>query len=207
MDSSTLLIILVIGVAVLLVRSFLPSYASEKGKNLATREDIARITDEIERVKANHSARLKEIEHQHSLLLEELRGRQQLRMAAIEKRLEVHQHAFTLWRQLLRKAHSDDVGQIVIECQSWWERNCLYLSPQAREAFNRAYFAAQAHRSFTQSHTNAKLVEDNWALIMRAGEAIVSGVELPTLGEREALDARSNLAQTGRRDQPRPDDK
>ena len=35
-----------------LIKYFLPGYLSEKGKNLATREDIVEITDKIEEVKA-----------------------------------------------------------------------------------------------------------------------------------------------------------
>ena len=189
---------LTLGVIVLLIRSFLPAYFSEKGKNLATREDIAKITDEIESVKTDYAAKLKLLEHQNSLLLEELRGRHQLRMAAIEKRLEVHQHAFTLWRRLLSTVHSEEVNAVVTECQYWWDRNCLYLNPQAREAFNGAFFAAHMHKGLLQDRSNRKAVQENWAVIMRAGELIVSGVELPTLGEREALtavaqDAQSNL--------------
>jgi hypothetical protein len=34
----------------LLLKSFLPSYLSEKGKNLATKEDVASITDKVESV-------------------------------------------------------------------------------------------------------------------------------------------------------------
>lgn len=43
----------------LLLRSYLPSYFQEKGKNLATKEDIKEITDKVEAVKAHY---LKEIE-------------------------------------------------------------------------------------------------------------------------------------------------
>jgi hypothetical protein len=48
-------------------RSFFPSYFQEKGKNLATKEDIAEITSKIEGIKANYTERLTAIEHQNAL--------------------------------------------------------------------------------------------------------------------------------------------
>ena len=59
-------------VVFLLLKSFLPSYLAEKGKNLATREDIAEITDKIEKVKSGYA-----------LILEELKAHHQLRLAAL----------------------------------------------------------------------------------------------------------------------------
>jgi hypothetical protein len=46
------------GFVFLLLKSFIPSYLREKGKNLATREDIARITEEIECVKSQYAVLL-----------------------------------------------------------------------------------------------------------------------------------------------------
>jgi len=116
---------------------------------------------------------------QHGEFLEGLRSKQQLRMAALEKRLEAHQQAFTFWRKLMFEANSRAVITTVNDCQEWWERNCLYLSSDARAAFRQAYFAAADHPSFLAGTGGA---------IRKAGEAIVSGVELSTLGEREAED-------------------
>jgi hypothetical protein len=175
-----------VGVAVLLWKSFLPSYVSEKAKNLATKEDIAAITQEVEKVKAIHTSQLKELEHQNALLLEQLRSKNQLRMAALEKRLDAHQHAFTLWRLLLERTHSGDVVAIANECQYWWERNCLYLSADARLSFNKAYFAALHYKAVMNDPPNPEVALQYMQYIKEAGSAIVAGVELPSLGEREA---------------------
>src|ERR1700730_553321 len=136
-----------VGIGVLLWRAFFPACVSKIGENLATKEDIAAITNEVERVKSFYANELNQLEHRHERLLEELRLRQQLRMAAVEKRLEAHQHAYLLWRKLRSNVYSNDINSIVLECQQWWERNCLYLAPAAREAFLQAYFAAADHRS------------------------------------------------------------
>ena len=104
-----LLLVLAAGVLWLVVRSFFPSYLGEKGKNLATKEDIAGITQKVEEVKETYAKRLKELEHQNAIVLEQLRSHEQLRLVAVERRLTAHQEAFTLWRRLVAAAHSDDV--------------------------------------------------------------------------------------------------
>ena len=117
----------------------------------------------------------------------ELDRKHQLRMAAAERRLEAHQQAFSLWRKLVHTVHDEkEISNVVAECQQWWENNCLYLSPDARKKFRFAYVCAASHRDFVKDRSNPKLVTENWSNITDAGEAIVSGVELPTLGENEA---------------------
>jgi hypothetical protein len=110
----------------------------------------------------------------------------QLRLAAIDRRLATHQEAYTLWRRLIANVHNQEtIGAVVLECQDWWDKNCLFLDPKAREAFRRAYLAASDHAQFVKDRSNAELVKANWADIKRAGFAIVSGAALPTLGELE----------------------
>ncbi len=118
------------GVVFSLIKSFIPSYLAKKAENLATREDIAAITYEIEHVRS-----------EYAFLIEQLKAKHQLRMAALDRRLQAHQEAFELWRELLEAAHTDGIGKVVMKCQSWWERNCLYLEPKVREAFVAAYSA------------------------------------------------------------------
>ena len=50
--------IIVGGIVLYLLKSFVPSYLREKGKNLATSEDIAKITAEIEGVKLQYAVLL-----------------------------------------------------------------------------------------------------------------------------------------------------
>jgi len=87
-----------------------------------------------------------------------------------------------------------------MECQKWWDDNCLYLAPKARKAFNHAYMCASNHKNFldelkfiVENAPNDKqrlaetndLIQKNWNDISIAGQAIVEGVELPTIGEEE----------------------
>src|SRR6266498_2581136 len=76
---------------------YLPSYLSKKGENLATKEDIAVITREVEQVRSEYAERLENIVQQNRLLLEQTKRKHQLSIAALDRRLEAHQQAYTLW--------------------------------------------------------------------------------------------------------------
>ncbi|MDR3391605.1 MAG: hypothetical protein P4L77_07710 [Sulfuriferula sp.] len=67
----------------LLLKSFLPSYLSEKGKNLATKEDVASITDKVESVKTDYAK-----------VLEELRSNNQLKLAEIEREKNIKKEVY-----------------------------------------------------------------------------------------------------------------
>ncbi len=66
-----------------LLKSFLPSYFSEKGKNLATKEDVASITDKVESVKTDYAK-----------VLEELRNNNQLKLAEIERERNIKKEVY-----------------------------------------------------------------------------------------------------------------
>ena len=163
------------GVAYLVVKHFLSSYLSEKGKNLATREDIEEITRKVEGVRT-----------QYLSLVEELKARHQLRLAAVDRRLQAHQEAFTLWRKVMAATHTEDVGRIVIECQSWWEQNCIYLEPSVREAFVTAYGAAHSHNSLVKGRVEISMIQSNWKSITEFPNVLFQAIQLPGLSELEA---------------------
>jgi hypothetical protein len=167
------------------VGAYYGSYLREKGKNRATSEDIDQLTRSVEDVKTANAKQLAELSHQNSLLIEQLKSRQQLRLAAIDKRLQAHQEAFSYWRKILAAVHGEDIGKVVIECQTWWEQNSLYLEPQVRDAFNRAYHSAAGHRSLVdvrhRDDSAVAAVRENWNLIMAAGNIIMEAVELPAV--------------------------
>jgi hypothetical protein len=175
------------GVGYLLVKHFASSYLGQKGKNLADKEDIAALTQQVEEVK-----------RQHSELLEAVKVRNQLRMAAIDRRLQAHQDAFTMLRELVRHAHGPEIGKQVKACQEWWEKNCLYLEPQAREAFSDAYFSAGVHQTLLkspglqmnpspeQAKQHIENITANWSRVNRALNVVLDSVALPPLTPSEA---------------------
>lgn len=170
-----------VGIALiyLIGRHAVGGYLGEKGKNLATREDLAHLTKIVEDVKAPYAQ-----------LQEELKARHQLRIAAIDRRLQAHQEAFTLWRELMGHVHTKSVGPIVLKCQAWWEGNCLYLEAEVREAFVQAYSAAHSHHAYVDGRADAELVKSNWKEINQFPEVLFRAIKLPPLSELEkkALD-------------------
>lgn len=123
--------------------------------------------------------------------ISELDRTQQLRLAALDRRLEAHQEAYTLWRKLLfANKQNGELFRVVSECQDWWEENCVFLTSDAREAFIKAYLAAPDHARFLATHEDSELVKTTWNKVSRAGDIILQGVHLPSISglEGERLD-------------------
>jgi len=111
----------------------------------------------------------------------------QLRTAALEKRLQVHQEAYALWRSILQLIGSD-VGKpsLIEECEKWWENNNLYLTAQAREAFFKAYHAANDIHKYRDVPEYSKLYKEAVENIKNAGKVIVECVNLPPIIDLES---------------------
>lgn len=162
-----------------MLRSYFPAYFAKKGENLATKEDIAGITGEVEKVRS-----------QYNVLIEELKARHQLKLAALPERLKAHQEAFAFWRTLVITVHrnnSEEIGAHIARCEEWWDNNCLYLNAEAREAFSRALWSAQQLRPEACAKQDGKRQSDNWERLSHAGDVLVRSVELPSLGADESL--------------------
>lgn len=170
---------------------YLPSYLSQKGKNLATQEDIGKITREVEQVKSEYTERLEGIAQQNRSILEHMRYRNQLRLAALDRRLQAHQEAYALLLELRGTIHTSGLGDVVGKCQEWWDKNCLYLEEDARKKFLLAYRSASNHPELLKQprlsspDETVEALKQNWKGIEDALEAIVKGVALPSLGEEE----------------------
>jgi hypothetical protein len=156
-----LLIVLFSGVG-----AFFGSYLKRKGENVATKEDISDITSTVESIKSK------------------LETKKELRLAALDRRLAAHQEAFTLWRDLVSHIHKDDCYEHVSKCQDWWNENCLYLDAESRQAFRISYLASHSHPDYVTSG-HPETITENWKIVIAAGEKIVAGAALPSLGTAE----------------------
>jgi hypothetical protein len=66
-DIIEIVLIVLLGIFI----KYTSSYSSEKGRNLATREDIAEITRKVEGVRSEYAIQLQNISHQNELILEQ----------------------------------------------------------------------------------------------------------------------------------------
>ena len=164
--------------------AFVQKYMNKKGENLATKQDIAEITDKVEQVKSTYTERLEQTKLNH-----------QLRLAALDRRLEAHQEAYALWWRLMSVVHDNaSIGGAIMECQDWWVKNNLYLGAEVRQAFRTAYHSASTYCQIytelreadpVERKRREKVLSESWDSVNDAGEAIVKAVELPGLIEKE----------------------
>ncbi|ASL48866.1 hypothetical protein bAD24_p00825 (plasmid) [Burkholderia sp. AD24] len=170
-------------VTLLIVTSaYVVSYMQEKGKNRAALQDMSKLTRTVEDIKT-----------ENAVLIERLKATHELRFAAVDRRLQAHQEAFARWRKLIANIHREEIGSVAVECQAWWNDNALYLEPEVRNAFNRAYFAALDHRALLESGRGTggdhKPIQDNMHLVLTLGDVIMRAVALPSLTEQETKTA------------------
>ena len=122
--------------AISAIGAFLGSYLRKKAENVATKEDIEEITKKIEVVRSQYNEQLESFKA--SLQLSN-----QLKLAALDKRLQRHQEAYTLWLNLLFSLNDVEKLSLAIDkCQNWWNEYCLYLGEEARFAFKTALIIA-----------------------------------------------------------------
>lgn len=129
----------------------------------------------------------------HQLRMAEIDYKNQLRMVALERRLQAHQEAFALWRRLFFLTYGDDqesLNDVARESRTWWDNNCLYLSKEVADAFLSAIFIAtrlhDLHWRQTTLLSSAQMeqltdsMEKNWEKLKSAGEIIADGIGLPS---------------------------
>ena len=138
---------------------YLRSYLKKKGENLATKEDVELITDKVEGVRSEYAERFEKIAQGNRLLLEQTKQQHELSLAAIDKRLKIHQKAFSLSAGLflgLKLSEDQRYGLEIPtpeECFAWWITNCLYLSGESRRAFIEMCFSKDEDKIFDASQT------------------------------------------------------
>lgn len=93
-----------VGLLVMFWKNYIPKYLEEKGKNLATKEDITEITSKVESVKLEHSEKLDEIQKKNDLLYSEIKNSKERFNA---KQFELYN---ILWSSLIDlKISADDL--------------------------------------------------------------------------------------------------
>lgn len=110
--------------------------------------------------------------------------KQQWALAALDKRLQIAQEAFTHWVPVKNSVYTDDLQGRLQAAQEWQIENCLYLDEPSRRAFLQSLSAASLHKSLVDESTKpwddgyVKSIKDNWDRIVSAGQIIMESVDL-----------------------------
>lgn len=161
-----------------LIGSGLTGYVLETGKNAAVKKDLAKMADIVEEVK-----------NKYNLLIEDVRSRNSLKMAAIDKRLKVHQEAYTYWNEIISSYKNELLLNSILEqAQSHYNLNCLYLDATVSNKYHEMlYWASHYHDIVIECREGDELAlkqkEDFLALLKSIGNLIRSAVSLPSINE------------------------
>jgi len=123
-----------------------------------------------------------------SYFISETNYKQQLRLAALDKRLEAHQQAFALWWEIRSNIYHDDkISDTIKKATKWWQNNCLFLGPKSRGPFYNCLIFAGEHANLVKygnpKYDNKKERRESWEVIMLPGKTLVEEMALPSLAE------------------------
>ena len=130
-----------------------------------------------------------------AIFVEWYRQKNRLRLAAIDKRLEVYQEAFALLSGVANTMDAADVSLVELadKCEAWWLENCLYLDAKAGKAFRGAYVDVLAC-AFAPPSSHQEEVERTQQRVGDVCNTVAKGVGLPIIVEEKL-----NLVKRGRR--------
>lgn len=114
--------IICVGLIVMFWKNYIPKYLEEKGKNLATKEDIAEITLKVESVKLEHNKQFDEIQKKNDLFFSEIKNSKE---RFNSKQFELYNQ---LWSSLIDlKISADDL---------WQSANIVKLKDLSQKVFD-----------------------------------------------------------------------
>lgn len=100
-------------------------------------------------------------------------------LAALEKRLDIHQKAYRLWTELYWNWHENNVRDVAVRCQEFWYDNCMYLDPASRDSFKRILFHAGDFRSYDDA-----MKQKVFDQLTDVGRNLTEGVDLHFMRDR-----------------------
>lgn len=108
----------------------------------------------------------------------------QLRLAALDKRLESHQKAYKICRLLSSKwiAQETERNDVQDEFIAFWDDNCLFLGPASRNALWETF---RVYVDFGIKGVGGTIGADFHNAHKKTLEALADEMNLPTLNEKD----------------------
>ena len=104
-------------------------------------------------------------------------------LAALDLKLKAHQEAYELSCDLPSAAHkSEGINPHLQKCEDWFRKNCLYLEPEARDAFFTAFRTASIYHVYLDEWKrtgDSTELKGKWAEINKARIIIENNVSRP----------------------------
>lgn len=98
------------------------------------------------------------------------------KLAALDKRLESYQAAFSRWVELRNHLFDQNAGDVAETFRDWLNEHTLLLDDKTRVALTKAIFHAPHYRSYDQD-----MQQKAWDAISDAGMSIVNAVDMSFL--------------------------
>lgn len=109
------------------------------------------------------------------------------KLVALDKRLAVHQEAYTLWFELFHIVVSGGLDEEKIDAfnktKEWWSKNCLYLDDKSELEFRNCFVNFVQYYKITEKEEKDKIIKQ----IKDTGKFIKKGIGLPYLGDEEKI--------------------
>ena len=123
----------------------------------------------------------------------------QLSMAALEKRLAVHQEAVTIWNNICHNLfNNQELYRIGIHAKDWYYKNCLYLDETACNDFWNCLMEAPNYAGLVQNsqqiadqrggmrdEATERRIYESWGIISKPSYSLPAGVKLPSFGSSD----------------------
>lgn len=117
--------------------------------------------------------------------LSERRFRQELSMAALEKRLQVLQEGFSYWRRVVKSLYSPEIlNPLISKASQWWDDNCLYMPTDVADPLRRSFDTAATFEGMRHA-ADAHIIKLEMDDILAPGNLIRAAVGLPQIGRPE----------------------
>ena len=122
--------------------------------------------------------------------LSDKKFKQQLALTALDRKLETHQKAYSIWWDIRSNIYDrEKIGSIIENAQIWWQDNCLFLFPDSRKAFHDCLIFAFNHLNLVSIQNPdfdyRKDIKESWDVIIKPGIILAEEIELPAFVDQE----------------------
>jgi hypothetical protein len=112
------------------------------------------------------------------------------KLAALDKRMDIHQEAYYRWSKIIHLRFKNDVDNVLLESVEWYNKNCLFLDSKSRVEFIRCtenvlnykttwrMWQDSAQQNLKEKEDYSNELKTMFNQIIGTGDYIAKGVDL-----------------------------